>query len=117
MNVHGGSFPRGAFCSLRAVITRRPGIVREPERSEKYLVATDSIDGRYSGAESPAHAPARWEFAGTGHIDAAEIALTTIATLAAASQGRVLAGIALAAGILIKPFMLLIAPPLWSRWE
>jgi len=58
-----------------------------------------------------------WEFAGTGHVDAAAIALMTLAMLAAARERRGLAGIALAAGTLVKPFVLLIAPPLWRRWD
>jgi hypothetical protein len=58
-----------------------------------------------------------WEFAGTGHVDAAGIALMTLAMLAAARDRRVLAGIALAAGTLTKPFVLLVAPPLWRRWD
>jgi alpha-1,6-mannosyltransferase len=58
-----------------------------------------------------------WEFAGTGHVDAAAIALMTLALLAAVRKRRVLAGIALAAGTLIKPFVLLAAPPLWRRWD
>jgi len=58
-----------------------------------------------------------WEFAGTGHIDAAAIALTTLAMLAAVRDRRVLAGIALAAGTLVKPFVLLVAPPLWRSWD
>lgn len=58
-----------------------------------------------------------WEFAGTGHVDAAAIALMTLAMLAAVRDRRVLAGIALAAGTLIKPFVVLVAPPLWWRWD
>jgi alpha-1,6-mannosyltransferase len=58
-----------------------------------------------------------WEFAGTGHVDAAAIALMALAMLAATRERRVLAGIALAAGTLIKPFVLLVAPPLWRRWD
>jgi alpha-1,6-mannosyltransferase len=58
-----------------------------------------------------------WEFAGTGHVDAAAMALMVLAMLAAARERRVLAGIALAAGSLIKPFVLLVAPPLWRRWD
>ncbi|HEV2955016.1 MAG TPA: glycosyltransferase 87 family protein [Xanthobacteraceae bacterium] len=58
-----------------------------------------------------------WEFAGTGHVDAAAMALMTLAMLAAARERRVLAGIALAAGTLIKPFVLFIGPPLWRRWD
>ena len=57
-----------------------------------------------------------WEFAGTGHVDAAAIALMTLAMLAAVRERRVLAGIALAAGTLIKPFVLFMGPPLWRRW-
>jgi len=58
-----------------------------------------------------------WEFAGTGHVDAAAIALMTLAMLAMARERRALAGIALAAGTLVKPFALLIAPALWRRWD
>jgi alpha-1,6-mannosyltransferase len=58
-----------------------------------------------------------WEFAGTGHVDAAAIALMTLALFAAVRDRRVLAGIALAAGTLVKPFVLLVAPPLWRRWD
>jgi hypothetical protein len=58
-----------------------------------------------------------WEFAGTGHVDAVAIALMTLAMLAAARDRRVLTGIALAAGTLVKPFALLVAPALWRRWD
>jgi hypothetical protein len=58
-----------------------------------------------------------WEFAGTGHVDAAAIALMSLAMLAAIRDRRVLAGIALAAGSLVKPFVLFVAPPLWRRWD
>ena len=58
-----------------------------------------------------------WEFAGTGHVDAAAIALMTLAMLVVRRERRVLAGIALAAGTLIKPSVLLVAPPLWRRWD
>jgi len=37
--------------------------------------------------------------------------------LAAARDRRVLTGVALAAGALVKPFTLLIAPALWRRWD
>jgi alpha-1,6-mannosyltransferase len=58
-----------------------------------------------------------WEFAGTGHVDAAAIALMTLAVLAAARDRRVLTGIALATGTLVKPFALLVAPAVWRRWD
>jgi hypothetical protein len=50
-------------------------------------------------------------------VDAAAIALMTLAMLAAVRDRRVLAGIALAAGSLVKPFVLFVAPPLWRRWD
>ena len=58
-----------------------------------------------------------WEFAGTGHVDAAAIAFMTLAMLAVVRDRRVLAGLALAAGVLVKPFALIIAPVLWRRWD
>jgi alpha-1,6-mannosyltransferase len=58
-----------------------------------------------------------WEFAGTGHVDAAVIALMTLAMLAAVRDRRVATGIALAAGTLVKPFALLVAPAVWRRWD
>ena len=58
-----------------------------------------------------------WEFAGTGHVDAAAIALMTLTMLAAARDRLALTGVALAAGTLIKPFVLLVAPALWRRWD
>jgi hypothetical protein len=58
-----------------------------------------------------------WEFAGTGHVDAAAIALMTLAMLAAARDRRALAGLVLAAGTLVKPFALLVAPAIWRRWD
>jgi hypothetical protein len=58
-----------------------------------------------------------WEFAGTGHIDAAAITLMTLAMLAAARDRRALAGLALAAGTLVKPFAVLVAPAIWRRWD
>ncbi|MBA3324208.1 MAG: DUF2029 domain-containing protein [Rhodobacteraceae bacterium] len=58
-----------------------------------------------------------WEFAGTGHIDAAAIAFLCLA-LAAAQRGRQgWTGIALAAGTLVKVFPLVLAPALWRRWN
>jgi hypothetical protein len=58
-----------------------------------------------------------WEFAGTGHIDAAAIALMCLSILAAAGGRRLTAGAALAAAALTKPFALVIAPALWRRWD
>jgi alpha-1,6-mannosyltransferase len=58
-----------------------------------------------------------WEFAGTGHVDAAPIALMCLAMLASARDRRGIAGALLALGSLIKPFPLAIAPALWRPWD
>jgi len=58
-----------------------------------------------------------WEFAGTGHVDAAAIAFMCLAMLAASRKRGGMAGALLAAGSLVKPFPLAIAPALWRRWD
>jgi len=58
-----------------------------------------------------------WEFAGTGHVDAAAIALMCLSMLATARNRRGIAGALLALGSLIKPFPLVIAPALWRPWD
>jgi hypothetical protein len=58
-----------------------------------------------------------WEFAGSGHVDAAMIALMTLA-LWLDRRGRAGAtGLALAASCLVKPFPLALGPALWRRWD
>ena len=58
-----------------------------------------------------------WEFAGTGHIDAAAIALMCLSILATVGGRRLTSGAALAAAALTKPFAVVIAPALWQRWD
>ena len=58
-----------------------------------------------------------WEFAGSGHVDAAAIALMCVAMYLTLSNRRIVAGIALALSALVKPFALVIAPALWRRWD
>ncbi|MBI3515011.1 MAG: DUF2029 domain-containing protein [Proteobacteria bacterium] len=58
-----------------------------------------------------------WEFAGSGHVDAAMIALMTLALWLHQRGGRWSTGVALAATCLIKPFPLALAPALWRRWD
>jgi hypothetical protein len=58
-----------------------------------------------------------WEFAGNGHVDAAAIAFTCLTLLFVIRGRQFLAGIALAAAVLVKPFPLAIAPALWRRWD
>ncbi len=58
-----------------------------------------------------------WEFAGTGHVDAAAIAFLCLALIAAQSRRPWLAGIALAAGTLVKVYPIVLAPALWRRWD
>jgi alpha-1,6-mannosyltransferase len=58
-----------------------------------------------------------WEFAGTGHIDAAAIAFLCLALLAATRERPLMTGAALALSALVKPFALVVAPALWKKWD
>lgn len=58
-----------------------------------------------------------WEFAGSGHIDAAIVALTTLALWSRRTERGWLAGFALAAGTLVKFYPVVVAPALWRRWD
>ncbi|MEJ0068280.1 MAG: radical SAM protein [Pseudomonadota bacterium] len=58
-----------------------------------------------------------WEFAGSGHVDAAMIGLTVLALWLHQRGGRWSTGIALAAASLVKPFPLALAPALYRRWD
>jgi hypothetical protein len=57
-----------------------------------------------------------FEFAGSGHIDAAAIALMLLACLAARGNRPAGAGVLLGAAALVKFFPLVIAPALYRRW-
>jgi alpha-1,6-mannosyltransferase len=58
-----------------------------------------------------------WSFAGDGHIDAAAIAFLLLAFVAADRRSPVLAGVALAAGALVKYFPIVAGPALYKRWD
>lgn len=58
-----------------------------------------------------------WSFAGDGHIDAAAIAFLLLAFVAADRRLPVLAGVALAAGALVKYFPIVAGPALYKRWD
>ena len=58
-----------------------------------------------------------WEFAGSGHIDAAALSFTALAVLAATWRHRALSGLLLALGVLCKFLPLIVAPALWRRWD
>jgi alpha-1,6-mannosyltransferase len=59
-----------------------------------------------------------WEFAGSGHIDAAIIALVALALWSRRRRRRGwLTGLALAAGTLVKFYPAVLFPALWRRWE
>ena len=55
-----------------------------------------------------------WEFAGSGHIDAAMIAFVTLALW---SRRPWLTGLALAGGTLVKLYPAVLLPALWHRWD
>jgi hypothetical protein len=58
-----------------------------------------------------------WEFAGSGHVDAMAIAFLLLAFVAADRRSPILAGIGLAAGVLIKYFPAVAGPAIYKRWD
>lgn len=56
-----------------------------------------------------------WEFAGSGHIDAAIVALVALALWGTRRQSRWLPGIAIAGATLVKFYPAVIFPALWRR--
>jgi alpha-1,6-mannosyltransferase len=58
-----------------------------------------------------------WEFARSGHVDIAAVALLLLAFLAIERRSPILAGFALAAGVLVKYFPIVTGPALYRRWD
>jgi alpha-1,6-mannosyltransferase len=58
-----------------------------------------------------------WEFAGSGHVDAMAIAFLLLAFVATDRRSPVLAGVALAAGVLVKYFPAVAGPATYKRWD
>jgi alpha-1,6-mannosyltransferase len=58
-----------------------------------------------------------WEFARSGHVDAVAIAFLLLAFVAVERRTPVLAGIALAAGALVKYVPVVAGPALYKRWD
>ena len=58
-----------------------------------------------------------WEIAGNGHVDALMLAFVALALLASRRGRDGLAGVALAAAVMVKFVPLAIAPALWRRWD
>ncbi len=58
-----------------------------------------------------------WEFAGSGHVDAAMTAFVALALLARRRDAPLLTGLALGLAVLTKFFPLLLVPALWRRWD
>jgi hypothetical protein len=58
-----------------------------------------------------------WEYAGSGHIDAASIGCIGLALLFAVSRRRGLAGLALGAAVMCKFLPAALFPALWRRWD
>jgi alpha-1,6-mannosyltransferase len=63
------------------------------------------------------HPLALWEFAGSGHIDAAVVTFVALALWARRRDLRWLTGIAVAAAALVKFFPAVIFPALYRRWD
>jgi alpha-1,6-mannosyltransferase len=58
-----------------------------------------------------------WEFAGNGHVDAMAIAFLLMAFVAADRRSPILAGVALASGVLVKYFPAVAGPSIYQRWD
>jgi alpha-1,6-mannosyltransferase len=58
-----------------------------------------------------------WEFAGDGHVDAIAIACLLLAFVATDRRSPILAGVALAAGVLVKYFPAAAGPAIYKRWD
>jgi alpha-1,6-mannosyltransferase len=58
-----------------------------------------------------------WEFAGSGHIDAAVVAFVALALWARRREAAWLTGCAIAAAALVKFFPAVIFPALYRRWD
>jgi alpha-1,6-mannosyltransferase len=58
-----------------------------------------------------------WEFAGNGHVDAMAIAFLLMGFVAADRRSPILAGIALASGVLVKYFPAVAGPSIYRRWD
>lgn len=63
------------------------------------------------------HPLALWEFAGSGHIDAAVVTFVALALWAWRRELRWLTGMAVAAAALVKFFPAVIFPALYRRWD
>lgn len=64
------------------------------------------------------HPLAVWEIAGSGHLDAAMLALVMLGLWLGVIGGRRVAGAAvLAVATLVKPFALLALPAMWRPWD
>jgi len=58
-----------------------------------------------------------WEFAGSGHVDAAMIAFIAVALYARRRNWQTVTGIALAFATLVKFFPAVLLPALYKRWD
>lgn len=63
------------------------------------------------------HPLAVWEFAGSGHIDAAAVALIVLALWMRKRNSPVLTGVALAGATLVKLFPMVLFPALYRKWD
>jgi len=63
------------------------------------------------------HPVVLWEFAGSGHIDAAIVTFVALASWARRREAAWLTGIALAGAALVKFFPAVIFPALYRRWD
>lgn len=63
------------------------------------------------------HPMAIWEIGNNGHIDGLMVPLLMTAVWLLVSARRVLSGIVLALAVVVKPYVIVVSPAFWRRWD
>jgi hypothetical protein len=63
------------------------------------------------------HPLAVWEIANAGHVDALLMTLVVVAMLLLIARWRVLGALAIACGVLVKPYAIAMLPAFWRPWD
>ncbi|MGE5268962.1 MAG: glycosyltransferase 87 family protein [Thiohalocapsa sp.] len=130
-NINRSTYARTIYSPLAEVIFY--GVTRVSERLVAMKAAMTAFDlaamalllaALMASRQPPArivvyawHPLPLWEFAGSGHIDAALVACVALALWARLGGGRLLTGLALAGATLVKLYPALLLPALWRRWD
>jgi hypothetical protein len=63
------------------------------------------------------HPLAVWEIANGGHVDALLMMIAVVALLLLIARWRVLGALAIACGVLVKPYAIAMLPAFWRPWD